>query len=167
MGRWRCRRPAFAAMCAVLLLSGCNPHMYDEVPGVSDVRLSELTGTWRCVEGTRVELKPDGTAVITRLDGQEWDFYDRWRLSGTGTWSLTGDDVGWSDGQHVRLRLDARTSWEERADAEDTALDDDGGPAPERYTWTLELDRDAKGGLVVFFLYGDPDSRSDYVLETA
>ncbi|GAA3789320.1 hypothetical protein GCM10023083_26320 [Streptomyces phyllanthi] len=38
------------------------------------------------------------------------------------------------------------------------------GPAPERYTWTLELDRHEKG-LVMFFLYGDPDSRSAYVLE--
>jgi len=152
------------AMTSVLLLSGCNPHMYDPVPGASDVRPAEVAGTWYCIDGTSVTLKPGGKAVVTLLDGQEFDFDDRWRLSGTGTWKLTDADVGWGDGLHVRLRLAQRTAWEERHEPKDTAVGLS-SPAPETYTWTLETDRDKKGRLVLFFLFGDPDSRSMYVLE--
>ncbi|MFF4351169.1 hypothetical protein [Streptomyces sp. NPDC001530] len=155
---------AVPATLSAMLLTGCNPHMYDSVQGVSDVRPTEVVGTWHCVDGTRITLKPDGKAVITLLDGQEFDFYDRWRLSGTGTWQLTDADAGWSDGQHVRLSLADRTAVEERHDPKD-APTDSGNPAPERYTWTLETDRDKKGRLALFFLFGDPDSRSLYMLE--
>ncbi|WP_392749301.1 hypothetical protein [Streptomyces sp. LN590] len=37
-------------------------------------------------------------------------------------------------------------------------------PAPEFYTWTFELRRDNREELELYFFFGDPDSRSTYVL---
>ncbi|QKW06552.1 hypothetical protein HUT18_09190 [Streptomyces sp. NA04227] len=152
---------------SVPAMQGCNPHQYDSVPSVTDVRSSELTGTWRGLDGTRVVLKADGTAEVARLDGQEFDFDEGWRLSGTGTWRLTDRPSGWGDGQHVSLKVTRRTAAETREpeDGEPRASQD-GEPAPKAYTWTLEMERGEKG-LRLFFLFGDPDSRSYYVLQRA
>jgi hypothetical protein len=59
--------------------------MYDEVPAVHDAKRTEIVGSWLSIDRTEVTLRPDGKAVISLLDGQEFDFDGRWRLSGTGS----------------------------------------------------------------------------------
>ncbi|WP_255951953.1 hypothetical protein [Streptomyces odontomachi] len=151
---------------SMLALQGCNPHQYDSVPSVSNAKRSEIVGVWRCVEGTEVVLNVDGSAAVAHLDGQEFDFDDGWRMSGIGTWRLTDAKSGWGNGQHISVRVTQRMSWEERHDTEPGGRvpADARRPAPKTYTWTLEMQRGAKG-LRLFFLFGDPDSRSYYYLE--
>ncbi|MFE0511023.1 hypothetical protein [Streptomyces sp. NPDC058964] len=43
----------------------------------------------------------------------------------------------------------------------------DSPPAPRTYTWTFELRRDDRKALELYFFFGDPDSRSTYVLQRA
>ncbi|PTH86927.1 hypothetical protein C9J60_19835 [Streptomyces sp. A244] len=138
--------------------------MYDEAPAVHDAKRAEIVGSWLCTDGTEVTLRPDGKAVVRLLDGQEFDFDDRWRLSGAGAWELTDERTGWNDGQHVRLTLTSRTASATRTPdpAEPSAEHE---PAPETYTWTFELQRDARKQLMLYFFFSDPDSRSAYVLE--
>lgn len=155
----------------VLALAGCMPGQYADTPAVTGVSAAEIVGTWRCIDGTEVAMRADGSAVVKQLDGQEFDFDDQWRMSGAGTWELTDRPMGWSDGQHVSLRVTRRTSstWRKPADA---AAGEAGGgsesraPAPGSYTWTLELER-RKKGLTLYFFFSDPDSRNTYYLEKA
>ncbi|MFE1289977.1 hypothetical protein [Streptomyces sp. NPDC058751] len=158
-----------ALVACLLLLVGCNPHMYDEVPAVRDAKRAEIVDSWRSVDGTEVTLRADGTAGIRLLDGQEFDFDDGWRVSGTGTWKLTGERAGWNDGQHVRLTLTSRTASTTRTPGPGERADPPDGlrPAPDTYTWTFELQRNDKKRLLLYFFFGDPDSRSAYVLERA
>ncbi|MFI5770097.1 hypothetical protein ACIA74_16370 [Streptomyces sp. NPDC051658] len=113
-------------------------------------------------------MRADGSATVKQLDGQDFDFDRQWRMSGTGTWELTDRPMGWSDGQHVSLSVTRRTSsaWREPADAADEAAVDGDfrEPAPDSYTWTLELER-RKKGLALYFFYSDPDNRNTYYLE--
>lgn len=80
--------------------------------------------------------------------------------------------MGWSDGQHVALRVTRRTAsaWRKPADgvAGERVVGGGGSraSAPGSYTWTLELERRGKG-LVLYFFFGDPDSRNTYYLEKA
>ncbi|MFE0511024.1 hypothetical protein [Streptomyces sp. NPDC058964] len=104
----RRRHAVFAVW--LLALTGCTPHMYDDVPALHDVKPAEVSGSWLGYDRTNVVLRPDGKADIRLLDGQEWDFDDGWRLSGTGTWRLTDQRTGWNDGRHVRLTLTSRTA---------------------------------------------------------
>lgn len=160
----RCR--AVSLVACLLALVGCNPHMYDEVPALRDAKRADIAGSWRCVDHTEVTLRPDGKAVIRLLDGQEFDFDDRWRLSGMGTWELTDERMGWNDGQHVRMALTSRTASATRAPDPAEPLDEpaERAPAPVAYTWTFELRRDNREELELYFFFGDPDSRSTYVL---
>ncbi|MEU0848176.1 hypothetical protein ABZ387_09415 [Streptomyces flaveolus] len=166
----RSRRYATSAACSlVLALAGCNPHMYDDVPAPRDVRRAEVVGSWDGYERTNVVLRADGTADIRLLDGQEFDFDDRWRVSGTGRWVLTDEPAGWNDGPHVRLTLASRTATATRRPAPDEPPGpvDAAGAAPPAYTWTFELRRDGSDALELYFFFGDPDSRSTYVLQRA
>ncbi|MFI8438650.1 hypothetical protein ACIGJO_33960 [Streptomyces sp. NPDC079020] len=162
----RARLRAAALLACLFVLVGCSPHMYDAVPAVHDAKRAEVVGSWLCVDSTEVAFQPDGRAVVSLLDGKEFDFDDGWRLSGTGLWELTDKRTGWNDGQHVRLTLTSRTASATRAPDPDEPLDTPGGngPAPETYTWTFELRRGAGEQLALYFFFGDPDSRSTYVL---
>ncbi|MFV5998451.1 hypothetical protein ACNPQM_40385 [Streptomyces sp. NPDC056231] len=93
-------------------------------------------GRWEYVEGIRVVLREDGTALLRRLDGQDFDFEDGWCLSGTGTWQLTDDDGG----QVVRLALKARIRVESRSPV--TAADASTPEPPSTYAWSFYADRD-------------------------
>jgi hypothetical protein len=159
--------PLTAALLALLALTACNPHMYDEVPALHDVKRDEVTGAWNGYDRTRVVFRPDGTADIRLLDGREWDFDEGWRLSGTGRWQLTDRRTGWNDGRHVRLTLTSRTAVTTRPQTpeEFRPSPEDLAPAPAAYTWTFELRRDDTEALELYFFFGDPDSRSTYVLE--
>ncbi|WSY97220.1 hypothetical protein OH809_27225 [Streptomyces sp. NBC_00873] len=157
-----------ASVVFALSVSGCVPGQYAEVPAVTGVSSAEIVGTWRCIDGTAVTMRKDGTAVVKLLDGQEFDFDDQWRMSGTGTWELTDRDIGWGDGQHVSLSVTRRTSsaWREVKGAEEGAVGstDLREPTPDAYTWTLELERGDKG-LALYFFFSDPDNRNTYYLE--
>lgn len=137
-----------------------NPHTHHAVLAVYDARSDEIVGTWRCVGGTEVVFRGDGSATVTLLDGQERDYDHGWRLSGSGTWKLISrEPAGWNYGQHVRLHLPAPAFAGARGGAPDRQA------APARYKWTFELRRDHRQTLELYFFLGDPGARSAYVLE--
>ncbi|WP_234315165.1 hypothetical protein [Streptomyces globisporus] len=133
-------------------------NQYYEGTGIHDTTAAEVAGSWENVEGTRVALREDGTALFENPDGQGFDFEDGWRLSGTGTWQLADDDGG----QVVRLALTARTRVESRSPA--TATDTSTPEPPSTYAWSFHVDRDQQNGLKLFFFYGEPDIGNTYVM---
>ncbi|MDT0489916.1 hypothetical protein RM717_05315 [Streptomyces griseus] len=146
-------------LAALAALTACaGPYQYYEGTGIHDTTAAEVAGGWENVEGTRVVLRHDGTAHFKELDGQDFDFEDGWRLSGTGTWQLTDDDGG----QVVRLALTARTRVESRSRHEATDTSPPGPPSA--YAWSFHVDRDQHDELKLFFFYGDPDIGNTYVM---
>ncbi len=155
---------ALAALMTVLPVLTCltacgGPYQYYGGTGIHDATAAEVAGDWENVEGTHVELREDGTAVLEKLDGEDFDFEDGWRLSGTGAWQL--DDR--KDGQVVRLALTARTRVESRSDATTAASTATPEP-PSTYTWSFHVDRDEHDEVELFFFYGDPDIGNAYVM---
>ncbi|WUW19534.1 hypothetical protein OG521_01560 [Streptomyces sp. NBC_01463] len=145
-------------MVVLATLTGCNPYQYYEGTGIHDTTAAAVAGGWENVEGTRVLLRKDGTALFDKLDGQDFDFDDGWRLSGRGTWQLT-DNGG---GQVVRLALTARTRVESRSPS--PATDTSTPEPPSTYAWSFYVDRDQNDELKLFFFYGDPDIGNTYVM---
>ncbi|MFE9782198.1 hypothetical protein ACFYPA_29100 [Streptomyces sp. NPDC005775] len=145
-------------MVVLATLTACNPYQYYEGTGIHDTTAAEVAGGWKNVEETRVVLRKDGTALFERLDGQDFDFDDGWRLSGKGTWQLTDDDGG----QVVRLALTARTQVESRSTSTVTATSTP--EPPSTYAWSFYVDRDQNDELQLFFFYGDPDIGNTYVM---
>lgn len=158
--RVRAWRATLGGLMVVLpTLTACaNPYQYYEGTGIHDATAAEVVGGWENVEETRVVLREDGTALFEKLDGQDFDFDDGWRLSGKGTWRLTEDDGG----QVVRLAVTARTRVESRSPS--TATDTSTPEPPSTYAWSLYVDRDQRDELKLFFFYGDPDSGNTYVM---
>ncbi|MCX5199095.1 hypothetical protein OOK31_35305 [Streptomyces sp. NBC_00249] len=152
-------------VAALLAMAGGKPHHYEAgpVPAVHDADITEIIGTWRCVDGTEVVFRADGSASVTLLDGQERDYAAGWRLSGPARWRLTdGPGQGLGRGQHLRLDLPAATGTASRAGTVTKA--------PGRYTWTFELRRDARKTLELYFFLANgtgsgPGRRGSYVLE--
>lgn len=158
--RLRAWGTALGALITVLAaLTACSgPYQYYEGTGFHDATAAEVAGGWENVEGTRVVLRKDGTALLEKLDGHDFDFEDGWRLSGTGTWQLTDEDGG----QVVRLTLTTRTRVESRFPA--PMADPSTPEPPSTYSWFFYVDRDQHDGLVLFFMYGDPDIGNMYVM---
>ncbi|MCZ0983405.1 hypothetical protein O1L60_42030 [Streptomyces diastatochromogenes] len=153
-----CVGSAGGLMVVLAVLTACaGPYQYYEGTGLHDATAAEVAGGWENVEGTRVVLRKDGTALFEKLDGQDFDFEDGWRLSGRGTWQLTDG----SGGQVVRLALTARTRVESRSPAAgtDTAAPEE---PPSAYAWSFYVDRDQRDELKLFFFYGDPDIGNTY-----
>ncbi|MFD6345522.1 hypothetical protein ACFWF9_12440 [Streptomyces roseolus] len=148
-----------AWMAVLSGLTACaGPYQYFEGTGIHDATAAEVAGGWENIEGTRVLLREDGTALLENLDGSGFDFEEGWRLSGTGTWRLV-DPKG---GQVVQLALTARTRVENRSAPTATAT---AAPEPPTsYAWSFSVDRDEHGELNLFFLYGDPDIGNLYVM---
>lgn len=146
---------------ALTFLTACGPYQYYGGTRLHDATPAEVAGVWENVEGTRVAFREDGTALLERLDGQDFDFEDGWRLSGAGTWKLTDADGG----QKVRLALTARTQVESRFPANEPPVPE----PPSTYTWSFYVDRDQHDELKLFFFYGDPDAGNAYLMtrETA
>ncbi|MCG7524067.1 hypothetical protein MHW47_06370 [Streptomyces sp. OfavH-34-F] len=145
-------------MVVLATLTACDPYQYYEGTGIHDTTAAEVAGGWENVEGTRVLLRKDGTTLFEKLDGQDFDFEDGWRLSGEGTWQLTDDDGG----QVVRLALTERTRVESRSPS--PATDTTAPEAPSTYAWSFYVDRDQNDALKLFFFYGDPDAGNTYVM---
>ncbi|MET9604550.1 hypothetical protein ABZZ17_05715 [Streptomyces sp. NPDC006512] len=148
-------------VAALLTMTGWNTQHSapGPVPAVYDADLSEIVGTWRCVEGTAVVFRADGSASVTLLDGQERDYAAGWRLSGPASWKLTSDDqpAGRNLGQHLRLDLPAATGTATRSGTTTRA--------PGRYSWTFELRRDERRTLELYFFLGPAQGHGAYVLE--
>ncbi|MEV7728999.1 hypothetical protein AB0P15_30310 [Streptomyces sp. NPDC087917] len=145
---------------ALLAMTGWDPRSYaaTPVPAVYDADLSEIVGTWRCVEGTVVVFRADGSSSVTLLDGQERDYAAGWRLSGPARWHLTEDRrAGRNLGQHLRLVLPAATGTATRSGTVTKA--------PGRYAWTFELRRDERRTLELYFFLDSVHQRGSYVLE--
>lgn len=141
------------------VLTACGPYQYYGGTGLHDATAADVAGVWENVEGTRVAFREDGTALLEKLDGQDFDFDDGWRLSGTGTWQLTDQDGG----QEVRLGLTARTQVESRLSSSTGET-----PPPEppsTYSWHFYVDRAQRDELQLFFFYGDPDAGNTYVMK--
>ncbi|MET7455899.1 hypothetical protein ABZT03_29225 [Streptomyces sp. NPDC005574] len=146
-------------MLALTVLTACaGPYQYYGGTGLHDATTAEVAGGWENVEGTQVVLREDGTALLERLDGKDFDFEDGWRLSGTGTWQLTDEEGG----QVVRLALTTRTRVERRFPV--TATDAAVPEPPSAYAWSFYVDRDPHDELQLFFFYGDPDTGNAYVM---
>ncbi|MFF7442952.1 hypothetical protein [Streptomyces sp. NPDC008122] len=146
-------------MVVLTVLTGCaGPYQYYEGTGLHDATAAEVAGGWENVEGTHVVLREDGTALLEKLDGQDFDFEDGWRLSGTGTWKLSDGDGG----QIVRLTLTSRTRLERRSPA--MATDTSTPEPPSTYAWRFYVDRDGHDEPKLFFFYGDPDVGNTYVM---
>ncbi|MFE4451334.1 hypothetical protein [Streptomyces sp. NPDC056796] len=145
-------------MVALTVLTACGPSQYYGGTGLHDATRAEVSGVWENVEGTRVALREDGTARVQRLDGQDFDFEDGWRLSGTGTWQLTDHDSG----QEVKLALTARTQVENRLPS--TTGETPPPEPPSTYAWNFYVDRAQRDGLKLFFFYGDPDAGNTYLM---
>ncbi|MER6471448.1 hypothetical protein [Streptomyces collinus] len=145
-------------MVLAALTACAGPYQYYGGTGIHDATAAELAGSWENVEGTRVVLRRDGTALFEKLDGQDFDFEDGWRLSGAGTWQLADNDGG----QVVRLALAARTQVESRSSV--TAADASTPDPPSKYAWSFYVDRDQHDELKLFFFYGDPDIGNTYVM---
>nr|WP_240798362.1 hypothetical protein [Streptomyces sp. S501] len=92
-------------MVVLATLTACGPYQYYEGTGIHDTRAAEVAGGWENVEGTHVLLRKDGTALLEKLDGQDVDFDNGWRLSGKGTWQLTDNDGGQVVRSGVKARL--------------------------------------------------------------
>ncbi|MGW0877459.1 hypothetical protein ACWD3Z_44410 [Streptomyces sp. NPDC002740] len=164
--RWRLRRAALAlSVMSAAALSACTagpagPYQYYDGTGLHDATAAEASGTWSGAEETQLTLRPDGTAALRLLDGQDFDFDDAWRVTGSGTWKLTDD----SDGQEISLSLTTRTATGTRAA---TPAPTASPEAPSTYTWRFHVDRDTDRELVLFFFYGDPDAGNTYLLTRA
>ncbi|MEU7278088.1 hypothetical protein AB0A69_04750 [Streptomyces sp. NPDC045431] len=160
---WRRRIALGGVVVALLVSSGCaGPYQYDEGTGVHDATTAEVSGNWEGAEETRLTLRRDGTALLQRLDGQDFDFDDGWRLSGTGTWELTDD----ADGQDVRLTLTHQTRVERRDTGTTTGAAAPARP-PATYSWRFSVRRDPREALELFFFFGDPDIGNTYVMTRA
>ncbi|MDR6980509.1 hypothetical protein J2X68_007249 [Streptomyces sp. 3330] len=163
------RHPWWAALASSVALTAAlgactgglaGPYQYDGGTGLHDATAAEAAGIWRSVEQTELRLRPDGTADLSLLDGQGFDFDDAWRVTGSGTWKLTDDP----EGQEVHLSMTTRTAVGTRAATPAPTASPD---APSTYTWRFSVDRDEREELVLFFFYGDPDVGNTYLMTRA
>ncbi|MFJ4849542.1 MULTISPECIES: hypothetical protein [unclassified Streptomyces] len=145
-------------MVLAVLTACAGPYQYYGGTGVHDTTAAEIAGAWENVEGTRMVLRKDGVARVEKLDGQDFDFEEGWRLSGTGTWQLKDRDSG----QVVRLALTARTRVDSRSPS--TSADSSDPEPPSTYTWSFFVDRDQHDDVQLFFFYGDPDIGNMYMM---
>ncbi|MEU8624310.1 hypothetical protein [Streptomyces sp. NPDC048669] len=167
------------ACTGVLVLSSCVDSRTDPPPPPVEVAAADLYGTWTGWKGSSLTLKPESRAVVGKLDGQEFEFDDSWRMSGPGSWRLLnpgayrgGNTVG--NGSVIQLRASpdagARkgNSATESPVAEAELDPDDAAsrtqPPPEKAVWYIGVTRGKKGELQLFFLTSDPDVRDTYYL---
>ncbi|MFI1222683.1 MULTISPECIES: hypothetical protein [unclassified Streptomyces] len=113
------------------------------------------------------------------LDGQEFRFDDGWRMTGSGTWSLSepgshqgGNTVGDGSVVHVVVKpsVDGIGNDAEETESPSSVPSDPASaatrtaPPPEEAAWDLSVIKNKSGKLEFFFLTSDPDVRDKYYL---
>ncbi|GAA3996755.1 hypothetical protein OG252_35625 [Streptomyces sp. NBC_01352] len=172
-----------AVSAATLALSSCVDSRMEPPPPSVKVTAQDVYGTWRGWEGSSLTLRPEAEASTVKLDGQEFDFDDAWRMTGTGTWRLQrpgtyrgGNTVG--DGSVIHLEVNTADGAEgSRTSAGTTSQAPLASgtpnarvaasrtePPPARSTWDLGVTKGKQGELLLFFLTSDPDVRDTYYL---
>ncbi|MFI6645293.1 hypothetical protein [Streptomyces sp. NPDC050504] len=109
-----------------------------------------------------VVLEADGDAEVRQLRGEDWDFDDRWSMTGMGTWRLiesgSGETIAAAPAVKVAITKVTRLeNW--------PATDVFGDPRTPlgEYTWKFGMDRTDEG-LQPYYLAGDPDTAELYYL---
>lgn len=174
------RLVAATAVCAATLtLSSCVDSRTDPPPQPVKVTAQDMYGKWSGWEGSSLTLAPDAKASTVKLDGQEFNFDDSWRMTGTGTWSVLkpgayhgGNTVG--TGSVIHLEVSPTPSAKASVPPSPSAM-----PAPspnptvaafrtelppDRATWDIGVTKGQKGELLLVFLTSDPDVRDRYYL---
>ncbi|MFF5131203.1 hypothetical protein ACFY41_30305 [Streptomyces syringium] len=112
---------------------------------------------------------------VADLDGQEFQFDDNWRMSGTGSWKLLGpgeysggESVG--GGQAVKVEITRRDRDFTHKEPAGGSMGGDTKAAirrtakpPPKAEWVLGV-AGSHSKPHLFFLTGDPDKRDTYVL---
>ncbi|WP_411141744.1 hypothetical protein [Streptomyces sp. x-80] len=186
-GSARSRRGWGAVAVVAALIAGTSSCLVDNryapLPSAVSVGASDLHGTWRGRGGSALTLRPDGVAELARLDGQEFAFDDGWRMTATGTWSLSGPGRERfrnlvNDGPVVRVRVrpspnatpsssvtpSPSVEWPPPFSPPPTGAAQRTAPAPAEASWDLSVTKGEKGQLALFFLTSDPDLRDTYYL---
>ncbi|MFI7300293.1 hypothetical protein [Streptomyces sp. NPDC050121] len=170
------RLVAGMAVCAAALtLSSCVDSRTDPPPPPVNVTAQDLYGKWIGWEGSSLTLAPDAKASTVKLDGQEFNFDDAWRMTGTGTWSVLksgtyqgGNTVGAGSVIHLEVRpgatARASASHSPSASPNPTVAASRTEPPPDRATWDIGVTRGKKGEILLVFLTSDPDVRDTYYL---
>ncbi|MFD9503566.1 hypothetical protein [Streptomyces sp. NPDC060035] len=178
----RIRRTSLAFLAVAALTAGtsaCVDSRTAAPPPPVQVAAADLHGTWKGWGNSSVELRADGVAAVRDLDGQEFRFDEGWRMTGSGTWSLSapgrnkgGNTVG--AGFVVRLTVELPGQREEGKGSVDpsqsaspsrlpTAAARTAAP-PAKASWDMGVVKDKGGRLALFFLTSDPDVRDTYYL---
>ncbi|OKJ03006.1 hypothetical protein [Kitasatospora sp. CB01950] len=162
-------RTAVLAAAALPLTACAGVTQYYEGTGLHDATAAEAVGSWDGEQQAHLTLRQDGSALIERLDGKEWDYERGWRLSGTGRWELVDREAG----QQLVVDLTTRTGSDARPGAEtrpgaDTrpgvTPDPSANAAPTTYRWRFYVKRGQQQRLELFTFVGDPDTGTAYLL---
>lgn len=173
---WVPGRVALGCAAMVVLLPACAPdNRKQALPDPVHVEARDVVGVWRGWAGSQVAFRGDGSVSVIDLDGQEFQFDDNWRMSGTGSWKLLGrgeysggESVG--GGQVVKVEIKRRnrdlaqkeTAGEGRRDDVKVAGRRTAKP-PATAEWVLGI-AGSRAKPHLFFLTGDPDGRDTYLL---
>lgn len=170
------RRFSVGLLVSALLvtLSSCVDSRTSPPPPPVKASLRDMYGTWKGWAGSSLTLRPDATASVVKLDGQEFDFDDGWRMTGKGTWTLKepgtyrgGNTVG--NGSVVQLSISSEVGAADASAApgsgstEANAASRTASP-PEKAVWDLGVMKGEGGEMRLFFLTSDPDVRDTYYL---
>ncbi|MFD7639112.1 hypothetical protein ACFV4P_00510 [Kitasatospora sp. NPDC059795] len=154
-------RTAVLAAAALLLTACAGVTQYYEGTGLHDATTAEAVGSWDGEQQAHLTLQQDGSALIERLDGKEWDYDHGWRLSGTGRWELVDRDAG----QQLVVDLTTRTGTDARTDNRPGVTPDpSANAAPTTYRWRFYVKRGQQQQLELFTFVGDPDTGNTYLL---
>lgn len=166
------RLVAVTAVCAATLtLSSCVDSRTDPPPPPVKVTAAEIAGTWHGWQGSSLTLGAGAKAAAVRLDGQEFDFDDGWRMTGTGTWSLLkpgayrgGNFVGNGSVIHLEVTPATPAKTTPSPSPNPTVAASRTAPPPDKAVWDIGVTKGKKNELLLVFLTSDPDIRDTYYL---
>ncbi|WP_143659974.1 hypothetical protein [Streptomyces sp. WZ.A104] len=172
--------PVVAVATVLAGSAACVDNRTAPLPPPVTAKSADLYGTWKGWSGSSLTLRPGGVAEAVDLDGQEFRFDDGWRMSGSGTWSLSepgeykgGNTVGTGSVVHVVVKpsVDSVGGGAAKANESPSSVPSDPAsaatrtaPPPTEAAWDLSVVKDKSGKLELFFLTSDPDVRDKYYL---